>query len=270
MALAPLADITGVGFLADQIDQRPAAQILGHLPGRRLVEIHQRRLDPDVGIEPEAQGLLLRLQRRGAAVGITGIVRLAHTADQHADAAANGQSAGQREEEQVPARHKGVRQARPGHGDLDLMGHRRRTERLQHARIDHVIRPETGRPGRECSPQRGQQPRPAGKLDTVALTIVEADRLHPVEPAEGPGKAGGRILSAREQDEGRRSGCRHRRRSTSPAVCGQGYATEGVTFLTPMPSLSPDRGRGQLTRATPWPCVVLEAVPRRGWFARDH
>ncbi len=40
-------------------------------------------------------------------------------------------------------------------------------------------------------------------LDQMALAIVEADRLHPLEPLQRPGQTGRAVLSAREQDQSR-------------------------------------------------------------------
>src|SRR5260370_9001136 len=40
------------------------------------------------------------------------------------------------------------------------------------------------------------------EFDPVALAVVEADRLDVRKPVERPGQAGGRILAAREQDQG--------------------------------------------------------------------
>jgi hypothetical protein len=52
--------------------------------------------------------------------------------------------------------------------------------------------------GFERVPDRG----PAVELDPVPLAVVEAYCLDLCETGERPGKTGGRILAAREKDEG--------------------------------------------------------------------
>ena len=82
-----------------------SAQVCG------LVEPHQRRLDRHRRVQAEAERDLQRLQRVVAAVGVAGVVGLAHAADQHVEAAPVGHRRREGEEQQVAARHEGVRQA---------------------------------------------------------------------------------------------------------------------------------------------------------------
>ena len=69
--------------LDHQLDQRLAAEPLGHCPGGGLVEPHERRLDRHRLVEAEADRDLQRLEGVVAAVGVAGVVGFAHAADEH-------------------------------------------------------------------------------------------------------------------------------------------------------------------------------------------
>ena len=99
-----LAQIAGVAFLDDQLDQRLAAERLGQRPGLRLGQPHQRRLDGEGAPMPSFSARLQRVQRVAPAVGIAGIVGLAHAADQRVQPAPVGQGRGVGEEDQIAAR----------------------------------------------------------------------------------------------------------------------------------------------------------------------
>src|SRR5450432_936616 len=70
MAMLAVAEIARVSVLDDELDERLAAEALGHGPGLGLVEPHQRRVDHHRGVEAEADRDLQRLERVVAAVGV--------------------------------------------------------------------------------------------------------------------------------------------------------------------------------------------------------
>ena len=197
----PVAEITGVRLFHDQLHQRLPAQLFSHLPGPGLVNIHKGRFDLHRLVEAEAKRLGLRLDRVIAAIGIAGIVRLAHAADQHTNPAPHGQRAGQCQEQKVPSRHERGRQAGLGRLDGHIMRHRRLAEALQHGRVDHVILTQTAGPGRVQAGKPGPHILPAGQLHRMALAIIEADRLDLFIALQRPCETGGRILPAGKQDE---------------------------------------------------------------------
>ena len=53
-------------------------------------------------------------------------------------------------------------------------------------------------------PKTLQNLSPTFELDPVPLSIVKTDRFDPLETIQGPGETGGRILSARKEDQGAR------------------------------------------------------------------
>src|SRR4051812_15542939 len=61
MARAAAAEVAGVGLFDDELHQRIAAEVLRELPGRRLVDPHERRLDGETPRHPERQRHLRRL-----------------------------------------------------------------------------------------------------------------------------------------------------------------------------------------------------------------
>ncbi len=56
-------------------------------------------------------------------------------------------------------------------------------------------------PSGELRLELGKYPRPDVQLDPVALTVVEANRLDPVEAVERPRQASRRVLAAGKEDE---------------------------------------------------------------------
>ena len=112
-----------------------------------LVAPHQRRLDDEILFHAEVQRDLHRLQRVVAAIGIAGIIRLAHAADEMAQTAAEGDRGGEREEQQIAAGHEGVGQAVLVGDDGDVARHRRLRDRAEHAEIEQMILAEPARPG---------------------------------------------------------------------------------------------------------------------------
>src|SRR3954471_20241580 len=81
MLRAAFAEIAGVRLLADEIDQPLAAELMGELPRRGLVDPHQRCVQLELAGHAERQRGLHRANGVVAAIGITGIVGLAHAAD---------------------------------------------------------------------------------------------------------------------------------------------------------------------------------------------
>src|SRR5664279_1024163 len=81
VAMLAVAEVAGMRVLDDELQQRLAAEAIGHVPCSGLVEPHERRVDRHRLVETEADGDLQRLQRVVAAVGIAGVVGLAHAAD---------------------------------------------------------------------------------------------------------------------------------------------------------------------------------------------
>lgn len=79
------ANVTGVGLLCDEVHQRGSAKLLRHGPGTRLVDVHQRCFYSDGPVNAQRDSAGQRLQRFVAAIGIPGVVGLAHAADQRGD-----------------------------------------------------------------------------------------------------------------------------------------------------------------------------------------
>ena len=81
MPRAAFAEIAGVGVLADQVDQPCPAEFVRQLPGRGLVQPHQRRVQFELPGHAEIERDLQRLDGLVAAIRIAGIIGLAHAAD---------------------------------------------------------------------------------------------------------------------------------------------------------------------------------------------
>src|SRR5262245_39459961 len=86
MPSAAFAEIAGVRMLADQVNQPGATEIMRELPGCSLVEPHQRRVQFETPGHAEIERGIERADGLVAAIGITGIIRLAHAADNVGDA----------------------------------------------------------------------------------------------------------------------------------------------------------------------------------------
>ena len=72
-------------------------------PGRRLVDPHQRRVETKRASMPRLSATCSALMRVVAAIGVAGIIRLAHAADEVLQPAPVGQGGGEGEEQQVAA-----------------------------------------------------------------------------------------------------------------------------------------------------------------------
>src|SRR5438034_1367158 len=111
MPRATFAEIASVRVLADQIDQRCPAEIARELPGRSLVQPHQRRVQFESRVHAEIERALQRPNSRIATIRITGIIGLAHAAYDVTDASAVGQRSRERQEHQIATGYEGVGQA---------------------------------------------------------------------------------------------------------------------------------------------------------------
>ncbi len=148
MQRAAFAQIAGVRVADDGLDQRRAADVLRHFPGRGLVDPHQRRFQHEAGVHADIERNLHRLDRVVAAIGIAGKIRLAHAADDALQAAPVGERGGKGQEDQVAARHERVGQAPCIGFDRDLARHRRLGDRAERGKIERVIVAEPFAPGR--------------------------------------------------------------------------------------------------------------------------
>ena len=189
-----------MGVLDDHLEQRRTAEVIGQGECLRLGQPHQGRLDGEAAIQSKGQGNLLRLQRVVAAVRIAGIIGLTHATHQNPQVAAIGQS----------ARRVKNNKFRPG---TKVFGSPasfismvissvmadppswRRT--LASSRWSAPSHPPVGKP----IGQRGTKGVATLQLDPMTLTVIEADRLHPVKLRQRPDQTGGRILSAGKQDQ---------------------------------------------------------------------
>lgn len=77
---AAFAEIAGVGVFADQVDQPCPTELMRKVPGRGLVEPIGGVCNSNCVAMPGERGLQ-RLDGLVAAIGIAGIVGLAHAAD---------------------------------------------------------------------------------------------------------------------------------------------------------------------------------------------
>src|SRR5690606_16863813 len=118
VALGAVAVVVGVGVLDDHVE---AAEVAGQLPRLGLREVHQRRVDAEVGAEGEREAALHALDEGEAAVGVARVVRLAHAADEVADAAREAERRRDGQEERVAAGHERRREAgREGVRGIDV------------------------------------------------------------------------------------------------------------------------------------------------------
>ncbi len=133
------------------------------------------------------------------------------------------QGGGVGQEHQVAPGHEG--RGQPSLGDLD--GALRRQGRLADGAeapdVDQVILAKPIRPGREASDNLLPHAVPRRELGGVALSVVEAHRLHPPKAVQRPRQADAGILAAREQDEGALGwrGLAHLRRFPSGRSAGK-------------------------------------------------
>ncbi len=171
------------------------------LPGRGLVEPHQRRVQFERSGHAEIERGLQRLDGLVAAIRIAGIIGLAHAADDVGDAAPVGQRRGEGQEHQIAAGHEGVGQAVGAHRDRDIAGQRGIGNLRQRRNLQGVAVAEPGRPIRAQRLHAVEQIGAAFEFDGVALAVVEAERFDPRKALQRPGQTGRGILPAGEQHQ---------------------------------------------------------------------
>ena len=188
-------------MFADQVDQPCPAEIMRQLPGRGLVQPHQRRMQFELSRHAEIERGLQRLDGLVAAIRIAGIIGLAHAADDMGDAAPVGQRGGEGQEHQIAAGHEGVGQAVRAHRDRDIARQRGVGDVGQGGNIQRMAVAELFCPIRAQRFHAVEQAVPALQLDGVALPVVEAEHFDAFEALQRPGEAGGGILSAGKQHQ---------------------------------------------------------------------
>ena len=207
-AIAPIVQhvaralVAGVGVVDDDVDQRLAAQVLGHLPGLGLVYPHQRRGDAQAALQPQVQRDLQGLHGVIAAVGIAREIGFADTGDDHLQAAPIGERAGERQEQQVASGHERVGQAVGLHGEGHVVGQGRAADLLQHVERQQVVFAQARRPLRELAANLGQHVLARIEFDMVALAVVETQGFDAFITRERVGQAGGGVLSTGKKDQG--------------------------------------------------------------------
>jgi hypothetical protein len=107
---------------------------------------------------------------------------------------------GKGQEDDVAARHKGVRKTIGFHLEFDVAGQRRLGDLAECLQSDGVVVAKAAGPARAQVPQVGD-PLAAVEFDAMALAVVEADRLDMIEAVERPGKTRRRVLAAREENK---------------------------------------------------------------------
>ena len=192
-----------------------AADVVGQREGLRLVDPHQRRIHHEALLHAEIERDLQRLQRIVAAIGIAGIIRLAHAADEMFDAAPVGDRSGKGEEQQVAPGNESVGQAARGEGDLLVLGERGLAELAEESkdRAGGLRRDAPPMIGKSCFSAARMSARQSSSI-AVALAVVETDGLDMRIALERPCEARGGVLSSGEEDQ---RGVRHRHRQSSGA-----------------------------------------------------
>ena len=185
----------------DQARQDFAAQLLGEAPGGGLIEPHQRREDCERPVHAQRKRRLGRANRRVAAIGIAGVIGLAHAADERGDSAPVSQGGGEGQKQNIAPGHEGVGQDGGAKGDLGLPGQRRLGDFAQRGYGHGVIIAKPRTPRWRHFRQTRAQNRALAEFDDVALAVVEADCLDAREARQRVGEAGGRVLSAGEQHQ---------------------------------------------------------------------
>jgi hypothetical protein len=159
-------------------------------------------MDDEAALHAQVEGELHGLDGIVAAVGIAGVIGLAHAGHQMLDAAPVGERAGEGEEHQIASGHEGGREPALADLDRDLARERGVGELRQRVETDDVILAQPLGPGRTQRRHARAHAFARIELGTVALAIVEAHGLDAREALERPGQAHRRILSAGEQHEG--------------------------------------------------------------------
>ena len=204
--MLPVAAIAGVGVLQDQIDQRCATDLFSHCPGVGLGQGHEGGLDNDRFVETKAERCSHGVDRGAAAVGVAGIVRLAHPPDQHLKTPPISQGGGAGQEKQITARHECRRQTTGVKRDCPVGCQGAFGDPAIACQVDNMVRPEALSPLRQCFRQADTDLDPGLHLDEMTLAVVKADRLYPWIPLQRPRQTGRTVLTAREEHESRLCG----------------------------------------------------------------
>src|SRR5258708_30890248 len=192
----------------DQLDERLAAQVARQLPGRRLVDPHERRLDRETAVHAERERNLRRLDRVVAAIRVAGEIGLAHAADEYVVGPSISDGGSQGEKDEIAAGHERVRQLRLLHLEFHLAGERGLADLAEEAEIQQVAFAEPRSPLRKGGGQQLQDALARIELGSMALAVVETDGLDTLVAPERPGQPGPGVLSSREEHQG---GTMHRK-----------------------------------------------------------
>ncbi|KAF5291920.1 hypothetical protein FQR65_LT20373 [Abscondita terminalis] len=177
--------VAGVSVAADEVDQGVATEVVGHLPGLGLVDPHQRRVDAQAPLQAQVQGQLHGFHGVVAAIGVARVVGLADAGHDHRQAAPVGQRAGQGQEQQVTPWHEGVGQAVGLHGEGHVLGQRGAADLLQHVQRQHMVLTQAGSPFGKIPSQALAHLQAHLHLHAVALAIVKAQGLDPLDWVQG-------------------------------------------------------------------------------------
>src|SRR5215831_9440688 len=134
-----VAHVAAMGVFDNDVEEWLSRNGLGHGEGAGLVDPHQRRVYDDTLVETQTQSDLHGLDGVVTAIGIAGIIGLAHAGDDVPDAAAIGQRAGEGEKDQIAPRHKGRRQTIGGDLDGYVAGQRAVGHRGERVKLDEVV-----------------------------------------------------------------------------------------------------------------------------------
>src|SRR4051812_394522 len=197
-AVAPIARVRA---LDDEIDEGLAAQFVRQRESGGLVAPHQGRVQDEARLETEIERHLHGLDGVVAAVRIARVVGLTDAEHDMAAAAPIGEGGGERQKNEVAARHEGRGQAGVRHGDFGLAGQRRIRNGAERLKGEDVVFAEASVPERTRAGKRGPDGGAAIEFDPMALSVIEPKRFDRREPLQRPGETHRRVLSAGEQDE---------------------------------------------------------------------
>ena len=152
---------------------------------------------------PRLKARTERVQGLTPAVGIAGIVRLAHAAHQRLKTPAVGQGGGVDEEGEVAAGNEGGRQAAVIDLDGPLVGQGGFADPPKAAQVQAMIGSEPFTPGWAMLEEPASKHPARGQFRGMALAVVEADGLDARIALQGPGETHRQVLSSGEQHKGR-------------------------------------------------------------------
>ena len=156
-------------------------------------------MDDETPLHPKIERELHRFDGVVAAIGIAGIIRLAHAGDQMLDSAPVGERSRECQEHEIAPGNEAGRQ--PAFTDFDRHLARERGIRDCGKRIEleRMVLAKQVRPFRPQSDQTLADLSPHVELDPMTLAVVEADGLRACEAFQRPGQANRGILSAGKQ-----------------------------------------------------------------------